>query len=160
MPAIPAGHNSTRPGIGLHLSAYRSFDSFSVAGTFACSSGIDFCGRCRGCRCVWFFPKSKGFFLTKFQNFFSYAGSETRADVNYLLITPTFLWRITRKNWIVLDAESKTNWESDHRTSYRVGLQLGRMFNRKVGVWVKPEIPFGANREGDWTMKFTLILAK
>ena len=109
---------------------------------------------------VWFFPQAKGFFLTKVQNFFSYAGEESRPDVNYLLITPTFLWRTTRKNWILIDEESKINWELDQRVSNKFGIEFGRLFNAKIGFWVKPEIPFGPNREGDFNFKFTFILKK
>ena len=107
-----------------------------------------------------FFPKARGYFLVKLQDFFSFAGNGTRLDIHYLLTTPTLLWRTSRKNWILVDAESKTDWERDGRTSLRAGVQLGRMFNPKVGFWIKPEFPFGRNREGDWTLKLTLVLAK
>ncbi len=48
----------------------------------------------------------------------------------------------------------------DNRTSFRSGIQLGRMFNSKIGFWIKPEIHWGNNREADWVLKFTMILAK
>lgn len=109
---------------------------------------------------IFFFPRSRGFFLTKFQDFVSFAGSGNRPEIHFHLITPTLLWRYSRKSWILLDTETKINWRLDNRVSYRSGVQFGRMFNRKIGFWVKPEIPWGKNREGDWFLKFAVILAK
>jgi hypothetical protein len=109
---------------------------------------------------IWIFPQSKGFFLSKFQDVISFAGNGNRPDIHYLLITPTLMWRYSRKSWILLDTEGKINWQLDNKSSFRSGLQFGRMFNRKFGLWVKPEIPWGNHREGDWFLKFGLILAK
>ena len=109
---------------------------------------------------VWFFPRNRGFSFVKFQDFISVAGNGSRPDVHYFLITPTLLWRFTKQSWISLDSESKTNWERENATSFRSGVQLGTMLNRNVGFWVKPEFPWGQHREGDWTLKFTLILAR
>jgi hypothetical protein len=109
---------------------------------------------------IWVFPRSKGFFLAKVQDFMSFAGNGTRPDIHYTLITPTLMWRYSRKSWILLDTETKINWERDHRTSYRSGVQFGRMFSRKFGLWVKPEIPWGKNREADWFLKFAVIIGK
>ena len=107
---------------------------------------------------MWIFPQSKGFFLTKFQDFISFAGNGNKPEIHYHLITPTLLWRYSRKSWILVDTETKINWQLDNRVSYRSGIQFGRMFNRRVGLWVKPEIPWGKNREGDWFLKFALVL--
>src|SRR5262245_34749625 len=109
---------------------------------------------------IWIFPRSKGFFLAKFQDFVSFAGNGNRPEIHNLLITPTLLWRYSRKSWILLDTEAKINWELDIRISYRSGVQFGRMFSRKIGLWVKPEIPWGKNREADWFLKFAVVLAK
>lgn len=113
---------------------------------------------------IWFFPPKSGFmrgyFLTKFQDFYSFAGNTNRRDFHYFLVTPTVLYRIDRKNWILLDTEVKTNWLAGNRTSFRSGILLGRMFSPKIGFWIKPEIPWGKNRESDWVLKFTMVLAK
>jgi len=113
---------------------------------------------------VWFFPQRRGFmegyFLVKFQDFYSFAGKSNRPDIHYFLITPIVQYRINRKNWILLDTEMKRNWLADNRTSFRSGIQLGRMFSPKFGFWIKSEIPWGKNREADWVLKFTMILAR
>ena len=113
---------------------------------------------------VWFFPPRRGFmegyFLVKFQDFYSFAGKSNRSDIHYFLVTPTVQYRINRKIWILLDTEMKTNWLAENRTSFRSGIQLGRMFSPKIGFWIKPEIPWGNNREADWILKFTIILAR
>lgn len=102
----------------------------------------------------------EGYFLLKVQDYKSFAGDSDRADIHYLIVTPTVMYRLNRKNWIVVDTEMKTNWLADHRTSYRSGFQFGRMINRRMGMWVKPEIPWGANKELDWVLKFTVIVVK
>jgi len=107
---------------------------------------------------MWIFPEAKGFFLTKFQDFISFAGNGNRPEIHYHLITPTLLYRYTRKSWILLDTEAKINWQLDNRVSYRSGVQFGRMFNSRIGLWVKPEIPWGKNREGDWFLKFAVVI--
>jgi hypothetical protein len=109
---------------------------------------------------IWIFPQSRGFFLTKFQDVISFAGNGTRPEIHYHLITPTLMWRYSPKSWILLDTEAKINWRLDNRTSYRSGVQFGKMFNRKFGLWVKPEFPWGEHREADWFLKFAVILAK
>ena len=109
---------------------------------------------------LWFFPQNKGFFFVKFQDFFSFAGNGTRSDVHYFLSTATVLWRYTRKSWVLLDTETKTNWELDNATSYRSGIQLGTMLSPNIGLWIKPEIPWAEHREGSWALKFTFLFAK
>ena len=109
---------------------------------------------------VWAFTENKGFFLVRFQDYFSFAGQSDRPDIHYFVTAPAVMWRYTKKAWILLDTEAKTNWENRGNTSFRYGVQIGTMLNRHVGFSVKPEFPWGEHREGDWTLKFTLILAK
>ena len=62
--------------------------------------------------------------------------------------------------WTQLDGETKTHFEADGRTGYKAGALLGRMFNGKTGASVKVEVPFGGYREGDVTLKVSLIRVK
>lgn len=82
---------------------------------------------------ILFFGRLKGFALIKFQNFVSVAGEDDRPDINYFLVTPTSLRRISRSWWIVVDSESKIDWERDNRTSFKSGLQVGKMMSPRVG---------------------------
>ena len=77
---------------------------------------------------IWLFPKQKGYFLTKVQDFISFAGGDDRPDIHFLLITPTMLWRISGRSWILFDTEALTDWKKGNRTNFKSGLQLGRMF--------------------------------
>ncbi|HMG33754.1 MAG TPA: hypothetical protein VKM94_07445 [Blastocatellia bacterium] len=104
---------------------------------------------------VWFLPRARGFFLVKFQEAKSFAGPSGRPDLNYFLITPAFFYRVAKRWWIQADAESLTDWTKDNQTNFRVGLQVGRVINPKFALAVKPEIPFGGRRPGDWTIKIT-----
>jgi len=109
---------------------------------------------------VLFFGRLKGFAFIKLQDYVSVAGEDDRPDVNYFLVTPTFLYRVSRTWWIVADSESKTDWERDDITSFKSGFQIGKMFSPRFGMWVKSEIPWGPDRLGDWTLKLTGFLTR
>jgi hypothetical protein len=104
---------------------------------------------------IWRFPG--GLFLVKFQNLTSYAGDDERPDVNHLLITPTFIHVVGREWWILADTETKTRWAADGRTGVKSGLQIGRRLGPGVGLWVKPELWWGPNRDGEWNLKLGIV---
>ena len=104
-----------------------------------------------------FFGKRQGFVFVKFQDYISFAGDNDRSDIHYFLVTPTLLRRISRTWWIVADSESRTDWKKDNTTSYKSGFQLGKMFTSQFGLWTKLEVPWGPNRQGDWTLKLTAL---
>jgi hypothetical protein len=98
------------------------------------------------------------FAFLKFQQFFSVAGPSSRRSVNYLLVTPVVLWRLPRKSWVQLSAESRTEFNNANRTWYKAGVQLGRAFTNKIAASVQPEFLFGANRPGTFNLKLSLVL--
>lgn len=100
---------------------------------------------------------SRGLFFIKFQNYVSVAGKATRPDLNYLLVTPTFIHVVHRDWWILADSETRTKWTDDGRTGVKSGLQLGRRIAQGVGLWMKPELWWGPNRDGEWNLKFGLV---
>lgn len=104
---------------------------------------------------IWRIPR--GLFFIKFQNFTSIAGDSTRADVNYLLITPMYFNVVQRQWWFQLDTEAKVNWERENGAGFKSGVQLGWMLGSNVGVWMKPEIYWGPNRDGLWNLKTGII---
>jgi hypothetical protein len=104
---------------------------------------------------LWRLPR--GLFLVKVQNFTSFAGDSDRRDINHLLITPIYIRTVGRNFWILLDTETKTNWEDDGRTGVKSGLQFGRRAGRAYGFWIKPEVWWGPNRDGDWNLKIGLL---
>jgi hypothetical protein len=106
---------------------------------------------------VWFLSKGKGFFYVKVQDYFSIAGVGDRPDVNALFINPTLNY-IPARRWLVhADVESRTNWKNENRTDLRVGFGAGKVLTRRFFLGVKCEVPIGATRSGDWTMKITNI---
>ena len=105
---------------------------------------------------AYFFGR-KGFAYLKFQEYVSFAGNSSRPDVDYFLVTPTILWRITRKSWVLVDEESHTDFENSSRTWYKAGFQVGRALNTKFGAWIKPEFLWGGSRPGDFNLKFSLV---
>jgi hypothetical protein len=106
---------------------------------------------------VWYLPPGKGFSFVKIQDVVSFAGAGSRSDIHYLLVTPTLLYRPVRKWWIVTDLESRIDWRNDNRADFRAGLQVGRIVGGKMGITIKPEIPFGGTKQGDWTLKVSFI---
>ena len=104
---------------------------------------------------VWYLPRRRGFFLVKFQHLKSLAGPSDRPDFNSLLITPAFFYRPNKLWWIQADAESNTDWERGKHTDFRVGFQVGKVITPRFALAVKPEIPLGGRRVGDWTLKVT-----
>jgi hypothetical protein len=104
---------------------------------------------------VWFF--GRGMFLVKFQNFVSIAGSPSRPDVNFLLITPSFIHAVGRRWWVLADSETRTVWRLDAHTGIKSGFQVGRNVAGAFAVWVKPELWWGPNDNGQWNLKFGLV---
>lgn len=105
---------------------------------------------------IWYLAKRKRLILLRIQNFTSVAGKSSRADINYLNIEPTFAWGLDRRTWILFNNEFKWDWRSK-RESGIAGLQVGRMIGGKMGVWLKPEIPWGSGRSGGFNIKFGLF---
>lgn len=107
---------------------------------------------------VWFFPKRKGYFFVKFQDFISIAGVGDRPDVHALFINPTLNY-VPARRWLVqAEAESRTNWKNDNRTDLRVGFGAGKVITHRLFLGLKCEVPIGATRLGDWTLKLNSIL--
>jgi len=106
---------------------------------------------------VWF-TRGVGMVYVKAQNLTSFAGDAARPDVNVLLITPTVIRTIGRRSWMLIDTESKTDWRRNGRTGTKSGVQFGRVWARRMGLWVKPEFWWGANQDGRWNLKTGLIV--
>jgi len=102
---------------------------------------------------VWFFPGRKGFFLIRLQEHVSLAGDASRPAVNYLQTAPSVVYNFRPRWWMSVETEATTDWQHDNRVSFRTGVELGHVVARRFGVSVRPEIPWGANRTGDWTVK-------
>jgi hypothetical protein len=105
---------------------------------------------------VWFLP-NRGMFYVKVQTFTSVAGADAHPDLNFLLITPTLIKTLGRRSWIVVDSETKTDWENGGRTGVKSGLQLGWVLPNRVGIWIKPEVWWGPNRSGRWNLKTGIV---
>jgi hypothetical protein len=101
---------------------------------------------------VWFI-RGVGMAFVKVQDFISIAGDEDRPDTHFMLITPTFIHTVGRSSWLLFDSETKTDWQRDGRTGVKSGLQWGWIVSPGFGLWVKPEVWWGQNRDGKWNLK-------
>jgi hypothetical protein len=105
---------------------------------------------------IWFFPRGKGFVLLRLHQHVSFAGDADRTDVNYLETVQTVMYNFRKGWWVLFDTEARIDWQDDQRVSFRSGVELGHVVVRRMGLSIKPEIPWGANRLGDWTLKVIL----
>ena len=108
---------------------------------------------------AWFFP-GEGYCYIKVQDWVSFAGNSDRADVHYMTVTPTFLWRLSRQWWTLLDTESNTDWTNDNRTSVKAGGLLGYMLSPRTGASLKFERFFGENRQVDWAVRAVVFVTR
>jgi hypothetical protein len=108
---------------------------------------------------VWFFPK-KGLCFVKVQDWISLAGSSDRPDIHYMTVTPTLLWRLTRRWWTVLSAESRTDWEQNNQTGYKTGALLGYMLSPRVGASVTVESFHTDHRQAEWDVKAVVFMTR
>jgi hypothetical protein len=99
------------------------------------------------------FKDPRGLLFFKIQDYVSFAGQDDRADIHYMTVQPALVMKLHDKWWAGADSEVKVNWEQDNHRSYKSGVYILRMWTKSFGTWVKPEIPWGPNREGDWTLK-------
>jgi hypothetical protein len=104
---------------------------------------------------LWFLRGGLAF--VKVQSLHSVAGDAQRPDVRALLITPLFMHTLSRRTWLLVDSESKTNLRPGGRTDLRSGVQVGWALKSAVGLWVKPEIWWGPNRNGRWNLKTGIV---
>lgn len=105
---------------------------------------------------VWYFANRKRLTFIRIQNYFSVIGKSSRPDVNYLLVDPNVVVPITHKWWIGANTEFQWDWRTS-RGSGIAGFQIGRVVRRKFGFWIKPELPFGEARTGNFNLKFTVF---
>jgi hypothetical protein len=101
----------------------------------------------------WWFKEPKTLFFVKVQDYISFAGQSDRADIHYMTVQPFVAVKLSDRWWVGADTEVKINWERDNQESCKSGVILLRMWTKSFGTWVKPEIPWGPNREGDWNLK-------
>jgi hypothetical protein len=109
---------------------------------------------------IWFFKGGRGFFYIRVQEHVSFAGDSARRDVNFSEVVPTLLRTFRRRWWVLADTNMRTDWENAGVTTFRSGLELGRVMTRHFGLSVKPEIPWGPYRQADYTLKVILIRYK
>jgi hypothetical protein len=100
---------------------------------------------------------ARGLAYVKLQNFTSLGSDGNRPDVNYLLVTPTLIRAMGQDWWLLADTETKTNWRAGQQTGVKSGLQIGRRIDTGVALWVKPEVWWGAHRDGTWNVKVGVV---
>ncbi len=109
---------------------------------------------------IWFFEHGRGFFYIRVQEHLSFAGDSARQDVNFSEVVPTVLRTFKRRWWVLADTNMRTDWEHAGVTTFRSGLEIGRVLNPHFGLSVKPEIPWGFTRQADYTIKVILTRYK
>ncbi len=108
---------------------------------------------------IWFFPGAGAFALLKAQEVISLGGSTERPDLNTLLLTPTGVWRLGGRGWLLADTEVKRDW-INAVTYYKSGVQIGTRFGNGKAAWIKVEVPYGPDRQADWIVKTSFYLMR
>jgi len=108
---------------------------------------------------LWYLAKRQRIAYVRIQNYISVAGSGSRPNVNYLIVDPSFVHRLSERWWLAEDTEFKWDWRTDLGSAIS-GLQVGRMMKGRFGFWFKPEVAWGAGRVSDFNLKFTVFRLK
>jgi hypothetical protein len=105
---------------------------------------------------VWFLPRH-GMVFVKLQDFIDIAGGEHRPPVHFFLLSPTIVRVFKRHWWLLADSEARIDWTRNGRTGVKSGMQFGRAIAPGIGVWAKPEVWWGPNRDGLWNVKLGIV---
>ena len=108
---------------------------------------------------IWFFSGAGGFAFIKAQDVISLGGSPERPDLHFFLLTPTGVWKIGGRSWVLADTEVRQDWKND-LTFYKSGLQIGTRFGQGKAIWLKAEIPWGPDQQADWILKTSFYLIR
>ncbi len=97
------------------------------------------------------------FAFVKVQYGASIAGPSTRRALNFLEVTPLMSWRLPHHRWVLVTAESHTDFKNSNRTWFKGGVQVGRVFSKKVAAWIEPNVFWGGTRPGSFTVRLGIV---
>ena len=105
---------------------------------------------------LWYLAKRRRLITFRMQHYISVAGKSSRADVNQTLVDPSIGWAVGRRAWIFANTEFKWDWNSK-KVGAITGMQFGRMLSDRIGIWIKPEVPWGPGRTGGFNIKVGIL---
>ena len=105
---------------------------------------------------LWYLAKRKRLIAMRVQQFISVAGKSNRPDVNFTVFDPLIGLALGRRGWLSANTEFKWDWKSK-RGSGTTGVQAGHMISDRLGLWIKPEIPWGPGRTGSFNIKVGVL---
>jgi hypothetical protein len=85
-------------------------------------------------------PQYDSVFFPNIQHYFSVAGDDTRADVNFTTLKPNLLTRWPNKIYTFLEPQFTIDWERDAKTGLTVELEIGKILSRNIAAWARPGI--------------------
>jgi hypothetical protein len=106
---------------------------------------------------LWYLAKRKRLVTMRFQHYVSVAGNGSRPNINYTVVDPIVGWSIARRSWVFTNTEFKWDWRTK-LGSATTGVQVGHMISGNMGIWIKPEIPWGPGRTGGFNIKAGVVL--
>ncbi len=83
-------------------------------------------------------PKHDSVFFPNIQHYFSVAGDDTRADVNFTTLKPNLLTRWPNKVYTFLEPQFAIDWERDAKVGLTIELEVGKILSRNIAAWVRP----------------------
>jgi hypothetical protein len=80
------------------------------------------------------------------QQFLDYSGENVNTTAFRLIVMKP----LPNKMWVKLDTKAPIDWEHDNATPATAELQLGKSFNKNVGLYLDGLIGIGGDRPYDW----------
>jgi hypothetical protein len=85
-------------------------------------------------------PKADSVFFPNFQQYFSVAGDDNRADVNFTVLKPNLLTRWPDRVYTFLEPQFTIDWERDAKVGLTIELEAGKILSKNIAAWARPGI--------------------
>ena len=92
-------------------------------------------------------PKYNSVFFPNIQHYFSVAGQDDRADVNFTTVRPNLLTRWPNKVYTFLEPQFTIDWDNNDKVGFTVELEVGKILSINVAAWARPGV--GVINRGD-----------
>lgn len=103
-------------------------------------------------------------FAPAYQHNISFAGEESRKDVNESVIDLYMVFTAgDKKSWLIVDPTLVIDWETEQNTPFSIeaeyGRNVGTLWGGALNVFMRPGMGIGQDRPYDWNIEvgFTVV---
>jgi len=83
----------------------------------------------------------------------SYAGDETRADINELEIETDFQFDLPASWWTELQSKVSIDFEDKNRVGWALEAEVGNMITKHIGLWLHPGVGVAGKKPYDFSIE-------